>query len=334
MDVKRKSFCRSRLWHLPGPQSWRILIWKIISNSLPVGEEFGKRHLTWDSSCCVCRSDCDTVESLDHIFKDCEVAARIWAGSPLGVNTTQARHISAGDWIINWLHYLRTLEDWEVPTIQFLATIVSIWNLRNAAKFRGEGFFPEGFFRIYNHMVGAAMEARIQEKNALEQASSAAEDDGCNDRGLETSMLRNGRPVYVTGAASSCSMIRLMVDASWRKSCEASWGWVALDMEGHEICHGNGRGFSESPLQAEAVGVTKALQWAKDCGFFHVEVSSDCLQLLTQWAGYGARHYLITGILDDIAFLSAYFHCLCFSYVCREHNGVAHRLARRAMTMA
>ncbi|XP_074305970.1 uncharacterized protein LOC141641196 [Silene latifolia] len=331
MNVKRKDFCRTRLWHLPGPQSWKILVWKILSNSLPVGVEFEKRHLSWESSCCLCHT---FVESIDHIFKDCEVAARIWAGSSLGVNTGHAGSISTGDWIINWIHYLRTLDDWEVPTIQFLATIVSIWNLRNAARFRGGKFYPEVFFRFLNQLVGVTMEARTQSSRSLGQGSTEAHNDGIMEQDLGMNTLGNGNPVYVTGTPGSCSMIRLMVDASWRKSCEASWGWIALDMGGHVVGEGNGRGFAESPLQVEALGVTRAISWARDCGLLHVEVSSDCLQLLGQWAGYGAGHYLIAGILDDIAFLSTNFHCLCFSYVCRELNGPAHRLARRAMTMA
>ncbi|KAH9618928.1 hypothetical protein KSS87_012474, partial [Heliosperma pusillum] len=36
-------FIRKYLWRLPGPKSWTILIWKIISNSLAVGSEFERR---------------------------------------------------------------------------------------------------------------------------------------------------------------------------------------------------------------------------------------------------------------------------------------------------
>ncbi|XP_074288687.1 uncharacterized protein LOC141613845 [Silene latifolia] len=242
LNTRQKDFCGSRLWHMSGPRSWKILVWKILSNSLPVGEEFERRNIPWNTSCCLCQPFCEAIETVDHIFKDCEITARVWASSPLGVNSTQTRHISARDWIINWILYLRTLDEWEVQTTQFLAIIVSLWNLRNNARFRGERFIPEAFFRVYNRLVSDAL-------NAVKESKT---------------------------------QVVLMVDASWRKSCHASWGWVAMDSEENVICNGSGRGFSESPLQAEAIGVLKALIWARDCGFLHVEVSSDCLQLLFQ----------------------------------------------------
>ncbi|XP_074267189.1 uncharacterized protein LOC141590497 [Silene latifolia] len=312
----------------------KILVWKILSNSLSVGAEFERRHIPWNSSCCLCQPFCEAIETVDHIFKDCEITARVWAGSPLGVNTAQTRHNSARDWIINWILYLRTLDEWEVQTTRFLAIIVSLWNLRNNARFRGERFVSEAFFQVYNRLVSDALNAVKESKSQEVQGSNDVTEYGQTDHTMDLNTLRNGNPVYVTGTFGSCSMIRLMVDASWRKSCHASWGWVAMDSEGNVICNGSGRGFSDSPLQAEAIGVMKALIWARDCGFLHVEVSSDCLQLLFQWAGNGKRHYLIAGILDDINVLSANFHCLCFSYFCRERNAAADQLARRAMTVA
>ncbi|XP_074304710.1 uncharacterized protein LOC141639512 [Silene latifolia] len=224
LNTRQKDFCGSRLWHLPGPRSWKILVWKILSNSLPVGEEFERRNIPWNTSCCLCQPFCEAIETVDHIFKDCEITARVWASSPLGVNTAQTRHISARDWIINWILYLRTLNEWEVQTTQFLAMIVSLWNLRNNARFRGERFVPEAFFRVYNPLVSDALNAVKESKTQVVQGSNDVTKYGQTDHAMDLITLRNGNPVYITGTFGSCSMIRLMVDASWRKSCHASWG--------------------------------------------------------------------------------------------------------------
>ncbi|XP_074278244.1 uncharacterized protein LOC141601837 [Silene latifolia] len=155
-----KLFCGKKLWNLPGPQTWKILLWKIFASSLPIGSEFVKRDMTWASSCALCNN-----------------------------------------------------ADGET---------------------RYEGFL---------------------------------------------------------------------------------------------------RGRAESPLQAEALGLKEAISWARQAGVLHIEVSSDCLSLLTQWMGKQAKHHHIRNILQDITLLSSVFHCLCFSYVRRDCNFRAHALAQQAMSL-
>ncbi|XP_074299498.1 uncharacterized protein LOC141630611 [Silene latifolia] len=332
LNQGRKNFCGKRLWHLSIPQSWKILIWKILTNSLLVGGEFVRRNLTWNPLCPLCRSTRESVEMVDHLFKECSITARIWAGSQLGINSDQAYNLEVGDWIVNWIQYLRTLNDWQIRVIQFSAIIASIWNLRNNVVFRGEIFNPKGFFSAYNQVVTCAMKGFVERVEANVTAHGNLDSNDLTD--IEGDLVRNGHPVYVTGGFGSCSLVRVMVDASWEKTWQAAWGWVVYDEHGNVIFKGGEKGRAESPLQAEALGVLKAIQWALGNNFLHVELSSDCLQFVFQCAGLGTRHYQTKGVLEDILCLTPSFHCLCFSYACRKNNVEAHLLARRAMTMA
>ncbi|XP_074271280.1 uncharacterized protein LOC141595209 [Silene latifolia] len=40
---EEKAFCRSKLWKLPGPAKWKLLLWRIITDTLPVGNNFLKK---------------------------------------------------------------------------------------------------------------------------------------------------------------------------------------------------------------------------------------------------------------------------------------------------
>ncbi|KNA10412.1 hypothetical protein SOVF_144600 [Spinacia oleracea] len=59
------------LWKADMNNKWKIFLWKLLNNRLHVGEEFIKRRIVVDSMC----KFCDThVESLDHLFRDCNCA--------------------------------------------------------------------------------------------------------------------------------------------------------------------------------------------------------------------------------------------------------------------
>ncbi|XP_074289456.1 uncharacterized protein LOC141614610 [Silene latifolia] len=314
-----KPFCRKKLWHLPGPQTWKILLWKIIIGSLPVGSEFVKRDLAWDSSCALCGTGRDTLETLDHLFRDCTISSRIWAGSVLGINVGQFPSLDVRTWIVNWIFYLYKLEDGVTLVVHFLAILVSLWNLRNDIVFRGGSFHHVVFFSKTRQMVTDVLQAINKPTNdSLHPPGYGPEEkDNLMDfDGLQ--MLRMGRPVYSIGVSSSCSMV---------------FGWVVLGTQGDIRYEGSMRGRAESSLQAEALGIRKAIKWARQTSILHLEVSTDCLQLLTQWMGKATMHHHISGIFEEITSLSTAFHCFCFSYVRRNQNTRAHGLAKQAMSL-
>ncbi|XP_074301264.1 uncharacterized protein LOC141632633 [Silene latifolia] len=315
---ERENFCKRRLWNLPGPRSWKILVWKIITDSLPVGYEFERRKLDWDSSCQLCKGMQPCIEILEHLFRDCEVSSRIWAGSPLGINSAQGANIKIEVWIINWIHYLITIEDSNNRIIQFLVTIVGIWNMRNSRIFRKEVFNPVVFFKKYSQ-GGYAPSNKDKLSNEIHHEDN------------ELDRMKEGKPFFIIGTLCTCQVTCICVDASWEKSFAAAFGWVAYNSLGVICFEGAIKGMAESPLQAEAMGIKVALEWANRRGILHLEISSDCFQLLIQWTGQENKHHQVRGILEDISTLASSFHCLCFSYVRRNLNGGAHGLAKRAL---
>ncbi|XP_074305500.1 uncharacterized protein LOC141640715 [Silene latifolia] len=76
------NFCKTRLWSLPVHEKWKLFLWKILSKTLPVGEEGMKRSLDWNYSCSLCLDD-SCLETLTHLFRDCSLSSRIWAAFTL-----------------------------------------------------------------------------------------------------------------------------------------------------------------------------------------------------------------------------------------------------------
>ncbi|XP_074318410.1 uncharacterized protein LOC141655218 [Silene latifolia] len=245
-----KLFCRKKLWHLPGPQAWKILLWKIITGSLPVGSEFIKRDLAWVSSCALCGTERASLETLDHLFRDCAISSRIWSGSVLGINVGQFPFLDVRTWIVNWILYFYKLEDGVTLVIHFLAILASLWNLGNDTVFRGDTFHPEAFFSKTRQMVKDVLQAinRITNDPLHPPGYATDEQDNLMDNEIDLQMLRSGRPFYTIGCFSSCSMVRIFADASWIDSCLAGFGWVVLGAEGEIRYEGFMRGRAESPL--------------------------------------------------------------------------------------
>ncbi|XP_074293061.1 uncharacterized protein LOC141619965 [Silene latifolia] len=99
LNDRGRHICRKMLWKLHVSQMWKILIWKIITNVLPTGHEFSKRNIEVDPFCGMCRGDQRTMETPEHLFRDCGFLSRLWAGSVLGIRVEGAGGIPISDWI-------------------------------------------------------------------------------------------------------------------------------------------------------------------------------------------------------------------------------------------
>ncbi|XP_074290144.1 uncharacterized protein LOC141616886 [Silene latifolia] len=324
-------FCKTKLWRLPGLNTWKIFLWKIISNSLPVGEEFERRGLAWDQQCVLCTGEIPEMESLEHLFRDCEVSARLWAGSPLGIRSDNIRSLKLGDWVINWIKYLERSDRDGLSVLRFVAMLSAIWNMRNNIRFRGERLPPSIFYRCWESTVSLTKSAcSKKEENKL---NASWDVEGNEGRSVEFKAIKEGQPVYLVNSGNGCHMKRIMVDVGWDISRLASFGWCFQNEEGVIEYEGKAKGRAENPLQAETKGFKMALEWARMKGILHLEISSDCLQLVNQLAGLGSVHHYIGSFVEEIMELSSSFHCLCVSFIPRDLNCRAHKLAEEARTM-
>ncbi|XP_074301421.1 uncharacterized protein LOC141632808 [Silene latifolia] len=329
---RERAFCRKQLWTLPVPNSWKILVWRIITNTLSVGKEFHRRHLEVDVLCSLCGESHCCMETLEHLFRDCEVSARIWAGSSLGIRVDGAELVYMADWLIDWVRYLWMQDEGQIRVINFIAILWGLWTIRNKVKFDGMTKNPhvlaDLLFGLTKDKIGI-LKDQLKGKGMTKRVEGGVE-ELLDQRRMD---MRTGHPVQLIGCPDRCNVIRVKVDVGWERNYVAAFGWVAYDGQGQECMRRQVKTKAESALQAEALGVRDVLLWASSEGWLHMDISSDCLQLINAMARIDKVNHLITGILEDMHKLASSFHCLCFSFIPRNLNSIAHGLARQAIKL-
>ncbi|XP_074297769.1 uncharacterized protein LOC141628541 [Silene latifolia] len=320
-------FCRRKLWKLPGPQTWKILIWKIVTNTLSVGNNFRKRNIGIDANCKLCLTNDMSMEMIEHLFRDCLVSRRLWACSELGIHAELGSHLCITKWLIEWISYLGNLEGGDARVVRFLAMLWCLWSIRNKILFQGLTFHPLMFYNLWAQLVGTADQAmNASDKEVLNTMVSAG-----TSRTDCMMWIRESKPVCIVGEIRNCDYVRIMVDAGWRGIEKAGIGWEGILGNGQRCCSEVRKIRAESPLQAEGLGVLAVMLWAQEQGIRHLEISRDCISIVYQLAGIERVHHLLKALLKDVFEAATFFHCFAISFIPRSFNKRAHGLACKAM---
>ncbi|XP_074278404.1 uncharacterized protein LOC141601995 [Silene latifolia] len=278
------------LWNLPGPKSWIILLWKLLTESLPTGEGFLRRGFDGPFTCVLC--DSQETES-GTLLPGCFFANAIWADNKIEA------------------------------CLSFLCTFWTIWVVRCRRIFESTECSPIGAIFLYQDSLNLALSAEDGKSGSMAILTLMEED---------LTNLRNGEPFPLIQSSVSCSRSHIYVDAAWSKELAAGFGGCILfdnDIVS-EFCI---KGMAENAEQAEALAIREALKWALSRNILHVNIFSDCLQVLAQILRLSQLKHWTRNTIDDITDLAANFHCVTFAYVPRICNKAAHRIAKRAINL-
>ncbi|CAA7030284.1 unnamed protein product [Microthlaspi erraticum] len=126
--------------------------------------------------------------------------------------------------------------------------------------------------------------------------------------------------------------VRCNSDAAWRKETKtAGMGWCFSNDRGEPLGHGSTtRSVVRSPLMAEALALLGALHQARNDGHNHITVASDSQKLIGA-INRGDPSKELHGILHDILEFSQSFIAIFFSFVSRDENVLANRLAKNVL---
>ncbi|XP_074292458.1 uncharacterized protein LOC141619330 [Silene latifolia] len=309
--------------------TWNVNM-KILTQTLSVGRELEKRGIDDGFFCRLCDRQC--VESLEHLFRDCEFVSRLWSANHLGINANSGSNICIQEWIINWLSLLLRKENSIDGVIYFMCTIWTIWVTRNMHVYSNEPLSPFGSIRLYEHELSLMIFA---EKERADLRKDLNNNCLLYDDDFNLKVLHNGNTFPLIGPDLCENHYLIYTDAAWRSNFSSGLGWVVKDSNdfGHFVSENlKSNCYVQSASQAEALAIMEALNW-KRRPLLHVCVYSDCLQVVAQLLGFTPVNIDTKVIVSDILRVGCYFHCLSFCYAPRSCNKMAHRLAQRAINM-
>ncbi|XP_074299560.1 uncharacterized protein LOC141630687 [Silene latifolia] len=330
MDLSRLNnltmiFCKQRLWNLPISGKWRLFVWKILTNTLSIGEQARKRDFNWNYECSLCAIP-SQIETLEHLFRDCRIASRFWMASPLGIRSSVGNNISFPSRLMNWISLFLKSDKPFIPISFFISTLWQIWCYRNAIKFRSENL-PLSLV-MNKLMTEASLNISVEERRlSLYPVSSATEAAVSS----EAMRIRDFFPHFLIGSFSCPCTLRLKCDAAWRRGFKASAGWFFQTEDGHTLRTQHAPFSASSAFHAEAVALELAMRDALANGYTHLHASTDCLNLVYQVAGVQDFLQEAKATLQHITSLLASFHCFSINYCPRSLNRITHSLAKSAM---
>lgn len=74
-----------KLWTIHTIPRHKMILWRVLNNTLPLRSELGKRGILCNPLCPRCNSK---IESMEHVFMTCPKITRIWFGSQLNLRIT------------------------------------------------------------------------------------------------------------------------------------------------------------------------------------------------------------------------------------------------------
>ncbi|XP_021850362.2 uncharacterized protein [Spinacia oleracea] len=310
------------LWALKILPKWKLFIWKIMVDGLPVKKGLGRRGIRLNTSCDLC---IDVCEDAQHIFRLCNLAQDVWRSSMLVIFSNFNENLSIQDWILNYIHLFNSVDGkGSDRVVTFIAILWGLWITRNARVFRSEN--------------GDIQACHMHVKLAREQHLAFAGKSNVDLGFLHPPELS---PVYPPGFDFANIGLGIptrydsviYVDGSWNKiPLRAGMGWIFQQLGNAEsrTIGGCDYGLGQSALHVEAMACLRALQWEKDCSLPHIVLYTDSATLVS----YLERHIIpeisVRWTIQAIFEIGMNFLSCVINKVHRDQVHLAHFLATRA----
>ncbi|XP_056689082.1 uncharacterized protein [Spinacia oleracea] len=229
---------------------WKLFVWKIINNALPMHDCLVKRGIITLNVWSFCGS---SGESTTHLFLECEVVKRVLSSGSLGIRTEGNQGIGIAVWLKNMLSYImREDKQEEERVVELIATLWSVWLHRNECCFRATQCIPTSITKL----------ARIWKQRWVKAFSMHG--------GLPSLLGEQITPcveqAWIVGECSDEDPVVIITDGAWKKikgrearDWDAAIGWVIL-YKGDTLVQGASKVFASSPAQAEALAILTAFK--------------------------------------------------------------------------
>lgn len=266
-----------------------------------MGERLTERHIPIDPSC----KRCGAPESITHLFFQCRFARQVWRLAPFTTEVETSRII---DLAAQWPSLCSTLC---LPpagiTSKSLAPWIlwCLWKSRNKFVFEGSSGSPEDTLSMALNLAREWESKREDETTRKPLAPLPA-------------------PQFPSGT------VTIRSDAAWTpERTTAGLGWVIFSPEAQRP-FSKRVNFVSSALVAEGLALLKAVRSGVSEEHRMVAFESDSAQLIRAInSGEGISE--LYGVIEDILSFASVFELVSFSWISREKNVQADRLAKLAL---
>ena len=290
-----------QLWSLKIPPKAKLFGWKVLKDGIPTKHKLQTRGMCSSSVCPRCGEE---DENIEHMLLRCRESVRIWYGSPLRIESDKVGDMSIKEWVDNLMAHKKEPEWWAL----FWMLIWNIWLGRNMWVFERKRL---DFMSVLDRAVRGTNEF-IKDR-----------DDRVARGNLE------GEEVDVRWKAPGEGVLKLNSDAALIKGVDIGMGSVVRDSLG-EVLMATCCGLMavDSPDLAEALSMRHGLKVAVEAGLRALMVETDCKKLVTHLQSRRREDTAFGSIVHDILALASHCNQVCFVYVRRQGNRVAHLLAQ------
>ncbi|XP_056698746.1 uncharacterized protein [Spinacia oleracea] len=226
LDRKRFLPFFKLLWALKILPKWKLFLWKLILNGIPLKTNLERRGIILDTKCDFCEEYC---EDAQHIFRLCKLAQDVWRSSMLGILSNINESLSMQDWILNYIQLFISVDGkFSDRVVTFIATLWAIWITRNE--------------RVFRSNAGDITVFQIQFKLALEQHNVFRGKDDGNLGFLHPPEHKQDYPprFYFANIGMEITLPTsttvILIDGAWNKDTfRAGMGWVLKQRQSDDM---------------------------------------------------------------------------------------------------
>jgi hypothetical protein len=294
------------IWKIEVPRATKSFLWKACNEILPTKGKLSQKHVTSDPLCPIC---CLETETTGHILWTCASAQDVWAECPRRI---QKCHGEATDFMSIMEQLLSKCSTEEVQ----LAVLVArqIWHRRNSVVFSGSFKSPKEILQMAKD--------QLEVFNMVNQPISK---EGPGTRRTTISLWTKPPPGVLKTNWDAA------VDGKRRK---IGVGVIVRNHEGGviammcEIIN-----FIQDPVTAEALAARRAVEFSRTLGVGELILEGDALQIVEALQSEDGGRSLYGVIIEDaLQIMQSFLNCKV-SFIHREGNEEAHKLAKLAISL-
>lgn len=247
--------CWKSIWRWPGPQRIRTFLWLVDHKAILTNQERSRRHISAPDTCPICKRE---VESLLHVFRDCDHVRSLWINlSPsLSAGTIFFSISNVREWLVDNILKGTMLKQEIRWDLLFGNLCWFIWKRRNNLVFKG---LTQATETLLHSVVAAAKEFQAVASKLVRTISMNASNTFDKAR-----------------HPPAPHEFKINVDGSWRRDCKLAFGGALLRNLSGDWVDGVIASFGKTPtLGAEIQSLWEGIELAKTVEEAPVLIESD-----------------------------------------------------------